>query len=441
MFSKKLLKKVNELPHSPGSYQFIDAGGTVIYVGKAKDLQKRVKSYFQSGLPYGPKTQQLVQNIKDVRHIEVMSEFEALILEAALIRRHDPKYNIVLKDDKSLLYVLFEKEAVLVNGGLVSLTKIVVVRRRDLRKGSMYFGPFPDAKTTKYVLQTIRKAFQFRDCSAIKYTRYQKLNSPCLYGHIGLCQAPCTGAVSSKGYAKDVQKISKILSGETSVFISTTERLMKKAAEKEDFEKAGSYRDLLGKLDFIRNTYKEADEYINNPNLIDDMYARSIAELLSQLPILKQNPVRIECYDISNLSGKDAAGAMTVAINGKLVNRYYRHFKVRIEGKADDYEMLREVFRRRVKRFTEVNWEAPELVVVDGGRGQVSAAVSIFGEIPVIGLAKRNEDILYKVGEKFFKLNLDRNNEGLKLLQRLRDEAHRFSRRYHHRIRLKKMTN
>jgi len=437
--TKQELKiRIQSLPLNPGIYKFLDKKGIVIYVGKAKSLRNRVRSYFQDNLEVGSKTYALVNRISEVDFIEVLSEFEALILEAELIKKLRPKYNISLKDDKSFLYIVIRSEKLLINDRTAGVPRILTARKTDLEEKDVVFGPYPDGSTAKYIVKTIRKIIPFRDCSSSKYARYQKLGRPCLYGHLGLCSAPCTANISLEGYREDIKRVKKLLSGKSAQIVNTLKREMEKAAKKEDFEKAANYRDIVQKFDYIRQSFKTAGKYLENPYLVDDIIAKSLDELVKNITIVKSLPSRIECYDISNISGKEAVGSMVVTTDGRIDKSEYRRFKIKFKTQPNDFEMMSEVLGRRFNN----NWPKPDLIVLDGGKGQVSAGLDSLREkninVPVIGLAKRFETIVYKDDGNFIEVNLSKDNEGLKLLQRLRNEAHRFAQKYHHQLRLRK---
>lgn len=447
-----MLKKAADLPQSSGVYLFKNSKAKIIYVGKAKNLRDRVKSYFSLDFAMGTKTQALVERTSELDFIETQSELEALILEAELIRRHRPKYNISLKDDKSCLYIVISKEKVEVAGKKVSLSKVLTSRKSDLKKSDVVFGPFSEAATAKFVVRAIRKIIPYRDCKRTKFSRQQKLMRPCLYGDLGLCQAPCTGAVSPKEYQKDMSRIKKLLLGESQKVLKALEREMKFLSKRQSFEEAARKRDTIGKFRCITQSFKDVQKYVENPYLVEDLLQKALEDLTEKIFILDKIPRRIECYDISDISGKEATGSMVVAVNGRIVKGKYKKFKIRAEGQPDDFEMLREVIRRRfkeksrkdLKRKAKRGWAKPDLIVVDGGRGQVSAVLSALDEgglkLPVAGLAKKEEVVVFrKDSGDFVELKLDRSNEGLKLLQRLRDESHRFAKSYHHYLRMKKL--
>jgi excinuclease ABC subunit C len=437
----ELSEKVNNLPRTPGIYKFFDLEGEVIYVGKAKDLRSRVRSYFQGNLDPASKTFALVSKISDVSYIEALSELEALILEAELIKQYQPKYNIALKDDKSYLYIVIRNERLTKDGRKMMIPKVLTARKPDIWDKDIVFGPYPDGRTAKYIVKTIRRIFPYRDCSQAKFTSYHKENRPCLYGDIGLCSAPCTDSVSVEDYRRQVERIRRFLSGDSVRIIKSLNREMNSAAKEEKFEKAAEIRDVIKKYDYIRQSFRTANKYIENPYLVEDTINRSLEELTNNIAILHQLPLRIECYDISNISGKEAVGSMVVATDGRIDKSQYRKFKIKLKNEPDDFRMMKEVLFRRLRN----DWPLPDLIVLDGGKGQVSAGAEILekagSDIPVIGLAKRFETIVYLNEGEFTETVLSRDNEGLKLLQRLRDEAHRFAQRYHHELRMRKISS
>ena len=439
MTRNELKEKVKNLPTVPGVYKFKDTSGKIIYVGKAKNLRSRVKSYFMDSLEAGTKTYALVQRINDLEYIEAVSELEALILEAELIKKHYPKYNIAQKDDKSYLYIVIRDDIFEFAGKKVRVPKVITARRTDLDTKDVIFGPYPDGSTARYIVRTIRKVLPFRDCSAGKFNRYKSIGKPCLYGYIGLCAAPCVGRVGIEDYRKQIGRVKKILSGNSDQMLKSLRKEMEKASKSEQYEKAAGLRDVLAKFDYVRQNFRTANKYIENPYLVVDLLAKSLDELVKNVPVLKTFPKRIECYDISNISGKEAVGSMVVATNGRIDKGEYRKFRIRMEAEPNDFGMMREVLERRVKN----DWPTPDLIVLDGGKGQVSAVVGLFEEmgisIPVVGLAKRYETLVYTDGGDFKEISLPKDNEGLKLLMSLRDEAHRFAQKYHHQLRLRKI--
>lgn len=440
----KLLEKVNKLPQNPGVYIYKNNVGTVIYVGKAKSLRDRVGSYFALSLPQGTKTYALVQRIVDLEYIIVQSEFEALILEAELIKKYRPKYNILQKDDKSYLYIIIRNETFEVNGSKIKVPKLITARRTDLLPSDIKYGPYPDGSTAKSILRTVRKIFPFRDCSDTKFNTYKNKGKPCLYGFIGVCSGPCVHNSPEElaEYKKYISSIRKMLSGNSTGIVRKLESQMKKASKSQDYEDATHYRDLLQNFKYIMQQFKSPEAYINNPFLVSDLANESLDELIKLVPGLTIKPIRIECYDISNISGTDAVGSMVVATNGIIDKSQYRKFRIKFKSTPDDFEMMREVLTRRLRRK---EWPFPDLLVVDGGKGQVSTAYEVAKtlneNILIIGLAKKEETIVYFDGHDFQELKYDKTNAGLKLLIRLRDESHRFAQSYHHKLRAKSILN
>ncbi len=441
-------EKISQLPREPGVYLFRNKKGRVIYVGKAKSLKNRVASYFTGNLKLGTKTQALISGVADLEVVQTMSEVEALLLEAELIKRYKPKYNIAHKDDKSRLYIVMRKDMVDISGKKVKLTKIVTVRKTDLKKTDLAFGPYANSSDARTILRIVRKVFPYRDCSLTKFNRYKRIQKPCLYGHLGLCQAPCLNRKNIGEYKKDIRRIKKFLSGGGSKIIKEYEREMKRASKGMDYEKAGYYRDLLKKFAYIRTSFKSTEKYIENPNLLEDLAREALDELVENLEIINSRPRRIECYDISNISGKEAVGSMVVAENGQINKHHYRRFKIKLKDDPDDYHMMREVLSRRLRRVidgegSKSKWQKPDLIILDGGKGQVSIGEKVLKEmglnIPLLGIAKKKETIVYISAGVFKEVNLSHDNDGLKLLINLRDEAHRFAQVYHHYLRLKKI--
>jgi excinuclease ABC subunit C len=260
--------------------------------------------------------------------------------------------------------------------------------------------------------------------------------------------APCLSGADLRRAHKEIVRLKRFLSGRSSGIIKDYEQLMHKASKDKKFELAAYYRDTLRRFECVRTNFKTADQYMENPNLLEDIATRALKELEAGIPLLNTVPIKIECYDISNISGKEAVGALVVSLEGRMQKSHYKRFKIRLEEKPDDVFMMKEVLTRRIKRGLakeekDSSWSLPDLIVLDGGKGQVSAGLEVLdslgAEVPLIGLAKRKETIVYKADGEFKEINLLENNEGLKLLIRLRDEAHRFAQSYHHRLRLKKI--
>lgn len=380
-------------------------------MGKAKSLRQRVRSYFQPPVKLGPKTAALVAQIRSIEHIEVMSEIEALLLESKLIKRFKPDYNIVAKDDRSPFYIHITKE---------QFPRPIINHEPQ----GAIVGPLLTGYTAKRILHNLRRIAPF--CTATR-----KVSRGCLYSHLGLCN-PCPNDPSTNPleYKKNIIRLKKLLKGEFKRVRSSLEAEMYLASKSQDFEKAGQIRDNLKNLEWILVQPVQPEEYLVNPNLVADNQQASILQLQQALN-LKNHLARIEMYDIANLSGTAATAAMTVAIEGEINSKNYRHFTIRTKATPDDVAMMKEVLTRRLKR---TDWPMPDLIILDGGKSQLSI-INHQSSIPIVALAKKEEIITLRLAQGFAELKLDRRNTGLMLLQRLRDEAHRFSRRLHHKHR------
>lgn len=423
--NERVREQVSALPDKPGVYLYRDGEKKVIYVGKAINLKNRVRSYFQSTEKLGPKTEALVASIDAMEYIEVESEFEALLLEAELIKRYKPRYNIVLKDDKSYLYIKITTNE--------EIPRISTARRENL-EGVTYFGPFPSAATAKNVLKTIRKIFPYRSCKTLPKT-------PCLFYHIKLCPAPCAQYVSADHYRNMIDQIILFLEGKRKVIERDIEKQITSAADELRFEDAARLKKQYDDLRYITQSFRRPEDYIENPNLKEDERLKTLEELRDALKehlLLPTVPQRIECYDISNTQGKQAVGAMVVFANAEPDKREYRKFKIRTKDTPDDFSMMREVLKRRFNN----EWALPDLIVIDGGKGQLQIAHDVLNEIglnlPVISLAKRLEEIFVKVENEFVSIQLPRRSPALRMLQYIRDEAHRFGITFHRTLRAKK---
>lgn len=404
-----LKEKIKKLPLSAGVYIMKSNKGEVLYVGKASSLRKRVSSYFTSGRSL--KTEILVDQIADIDFIECESGAQALILEASLIKEKMPKYNISLRDDKTYPYVEITKE---------KFPRLRISRPKEKPK-SLLFGPYPKSGLLRPALKMIRRIFPYCSCK-----RWPK--TACLYYHLNLCPAPCIGAVSESGYKENIKGICKILKGERKELIGGLERKMKRLAQQKKFEEAGTLRD---KILAIQNLYAGRG---------------TMHELLSLKEILALStvPLAIEAIDISSLSGGAATGSVVVFRSGTADKNSYRRYRIREVESRDDYAMIAEVVRRRYLRLLKEKKKLPDLVIIDGGKGHVQTAKKELDKlkisVPVIGIAKRNEEIWFPKGAgKKEKLVISKDDICLHLIQRIRDEAHRFAHKYHLLRRKKKL--
>ncbi len=512
-------------PNSPGCYLFKDSSAKIIYIGKAKDLKKRVSSYFSKKV-HDVKTKALVEKISSADFIVTGTEVEALILESNLIKKHKPKYNIDLKDSKKYAYITLTKE---------EYPRLMILRDTRLQspeKGEL-FGPFVSGEARDMILEFLRRTFHVRTCKKMP-------KKSCLRYHIGLCLAPCESRISKEDYLKDIGSVRLILKGKTKELSTRLEKEMKSAAQKNDFEKALFLRDQISSLEYLsekqnmqrqkeydediigysiregkvylmlfkiyKGTLEGREEYVFEdysgflsqfvtqyysdgkvpkeiilPEEIDPSIAGFLSErrgsavrivvpkagekkqllelvlkniesvffagekdMLELKKLLKLDtlPDTIECFDISHLSGTMTVASMVRFKGGIPDKQNYRRFRIRTVEGIDDFSSIAEVVRRRYQRLISEKKDFPDLIIIDGGKGQLSSAVSELSKlgirIPVISIAKRFEEIHFP-GLRF-PIRPDRRSDALKLIQRIRDEAHRFAITYHKLLRRKKLT-
>jgi excinuclease ABC subunit C len=532
--------KLSRLPDRPGVYLYRDAKAQVIYVGKAASLKSRVRSYFQDSRAPDPKTDALVRQIADLEYIVTDNELEAMMLEANLVRKHRPRYNIILRDDKHYPFLRLTTDEEFPR---------LLVARRVRNDGSTYFGPFYPATAMRETLRLTRQLFPLRTCSI---TIDGRLERPCIQYAIHRCNAPCTGWETQEGYAQTVRDVRRFLEGKDDDLARRLTDEMENAAGEEKFERAAVLRDQIQSLNKVRERQKiisteEVDQdvigvvrqgadacvelfFVRKGRLVgqeafffDKVSGWSDGEILSAFvrqfygkavgpapelllseaipetelvtewlsglagrrvtltapqrgqrrefvamaeanaAIALQNhllsrddrqqyvleelrralslpsaPNRIEGYDISNIQGTEQVGSMVVWENGDLKKDDYKRFRIRTVAGADDFASLREVLSRRFAKALEQGSVLPDLVLIDGGRGQLNVGLSVLQDLgldwlPVIGLAKQQEEVY--VGESPQPLALDPTSPALHTLQRIRDEAHRFAITYHKKLR------
>jgi excinuclease ABC subunit C len=416
--SKLIENRLQQLPATPGVYFHKDKQGRVIYVGKAAVLKNRVRQYFQKSRSRDPKTEALVKDIADVDWIETETELDALFLESELIKRYKPRYNIELRDDKSQLFVRIN---------LRSTYPHVSYTRRPLDDGATYLGPYYNGGALKRALKYLRRIYP--------YSTHTTLPSrACLLHHLGLCPGVEEGKISEADYKHNLKKLIQYLKGQRIQLIAAAERDMKRAAQSQDFETAATLRNQLIALKTLRQQVVFGDREFMD--ISKDQGLSGLQELLD----LKGIPKRIEGYDISHMSGTDTVASMAVFTNGLPDKAQYRKFKMRVPGN-DDFAHMREVIERRFSG-RHLDWPPPDLLLIDGGKGQVSAVGSILRAkqipIPFVGLAKRQETIIIPSAlggpssqTEFQTVQLDKSSHVVKLLQRIRDESHRFAVSYH----------
>jgi len=423
-----LKAKLSELPTLPGVYFFYNKSGDIIYIGKASILKRRVNSYFQKE-HQDLKTPLLVSNIYSVEWIVASSEIEALFLEAEYIKRHKPIYNVELKDDKNFIYIkvtIYE-----------DFPKVTLVRRPSDDK-ARYFGPFVAGYQVRQALRYLRRIFPYYSKPAGSYQ--SKLDY-----QIGVLPAP---DISKQEYKSNIRKLMLVFSGKSEYLVKSLGKEMKKQAKNKEYESAAMLRNQFLALQGLSTKIVFGKE-----ETFDISLDKAMTELTQTIG-LRSIPKRIECYDISNFAGGDAVSSMVVFTSGIPDQKQYRHFKMQTPG-PNDFAMMRETLLRR---FSSRNlaWQRPDLIIVDGGKGQLSTALAALEEldiaIPTVGLAKRYETIIQKSSTRpspklsdtnsheleYLNFNFDDNLPVLHLVQRIRDEAHRFAVSYHTVVRKKR---
>ncbi|SRR6056297_591718 len=426
----KTIKKLN-IPSSPGCYFFYNEKGEIIYIGKAANLKSRVLSYWQKSATHTPAKHSMLKKITKIDWTETDSEIEALLLESNLIKKHQPKYNIVMRDDKRFAYIKISTEE--------EFPRLFMTRQ--LGQSGRYFGPFTSVEAIKQTLKTIRQIWPYRSCRTMP-------GRSCLYYKINKCPAPCEGRISAGEYKKIIRQITLFLDGkrkkveeEIKKEMKTLEKKLKqttKEKEKEDIEKKIS--DLNYKLINLRKVLAHSQVLS-----LKDKYAGDVVELAKVLG-LAQIPEKIEGYDISNIFGQVAVGAMVVFRQGEPEKNEYRKFKIKTgQGQANDVGMLKEVLERRFRN----NWPLPDLIIIDGGKSQLNVGLKILENnnlnIPIIAVSKGEGLRSSQAPDKIFfpgqtrPLELPLNSPALHIIKRVRDEAHRFAISYHRNLKNKKL--
>lgn len=410
---KRLLEeKLAQLPDRPGVYLFKDDHGTVLYVGKAASLRKRVFSYFSPSRPLSGKICRLVQQTEDLEWIGTGSEAEALLFEASLIKEKSPRYNVMFRDDKSypVLKVTVEEKF-----------PRLFIGRGTHEPGVKTIGPFANATLLKQAFSAIRRIIPFRTCRTLP-------QHACLDYHLKLCPAPCEGKISQAAYQENLSQVFRLMEGKKKEVLQELGKKMQAAAAERRYEEAARFRDQIAGLSQLAVRPRQF------------IPSEALADLMSVLR-LPRLPRRIEAFDVSNIYGREAVGSMVTFVDGKPWKDGYRRFKIKTVPGIDDYAMMKEILRRRFKKdFSErglTPFGFPDLVVIDGGKGHLNSALEVLKELkldlPAIGIAKEFEEI-FLPGHRG-PVVLPPQSKALQLIQRLRDEAHRFAIGYHRLLR------
>jgi excinuclease ABC subunit C len=424
-------EKVKSFPTSPGIYLMKDAQGRVIYIGKAKNLRARASSYFHKTAAQDRRICDWIEEVAEIDHLAADSEVDALLLEARLIKDIQPKYNVELKDDKTFPYLQITT--------CEDFPRVNFTREpRD--SGVKLYGPFPRAKSLRGAIQVLQRIFKFRTCSLDIEEEDQRWRwfRPCLLASINQCTAPCNLRIDRETYRRDIHRLRLFLDGKKDVVLREMEEEMRDASKALQFEKAARLRDEIKAL--------------QNLNLRGDLAKHAQPEVfyvdptkglkgLKRVLGLESLPRTIDGVDIAHLGGTETVGSLVTFVDGLPFKPGYRRYRIKSVAGVDDFASIREVITRRVQVLQERDEPFPDILLIDGGKGQLSAAMEVFdvlGIVPptVISLAKREEEIF--VPGRSDPIVLRRRSFALRLLQYVRDEAHRFAQHYHHMLRTRK---
>ena len=433
--------KISSLPRTPGVYAF-KSTGKILYVGKARNIKERVKNHFQQP---SYKDKFFIEKIQKIGYLKTESEIEALILEANLIKKHQPRFNTMWRDDKNYFFVAITQE----NFPRVFITHqpLIELKIKNLKLKIKYIGPFVDGRALKQTLTILRKIFPFRTCNTPGGGLPKK---PCLWYQLGRCPAPCIlnsktstqipnlKSKSKKEYQRNIGNLIKIFQGKKTNVLYGLKKEMQSLSRSQDFERAAKVRDQINSLENILQNAQIFQDFLERKTRI----WKEIETRLKQVLGTKKSIKRIEGYDISNIQGVEATGAMVVFEKGLPKKQDYRKFKIKIAGKPDDIAMIKEMLFRR---FNHLEWQFPDLILVDGGKAQLNAVIKAQGtrnkgqrkkDIKVVALAKRKNELYLENKERPLSLeNLPQDIANLFL--RIRDEAHRFAISYHKLLRSK----
>ncbi len=423
-------QKVRSFPRTPGVYIMKDAAARVIYVGKAKDLRSRAGSYFLKAAAQEQRTALLVKDIHDIEYIQAESEIDALLLEARLIKDILPKYNKDLRDDKTFPYIEITTRDEFPR---------VYVTREPRSRGTKLYGPFPSSGDLHAAISVLQKIFKFRTCALDIHESQDRWQwyRPCLLASINQCTAPCNRRISKEDYRKSIRRLMSFLEGNKKTLIAEMRRDMAVAAKSLGYEEAAELRD---EIDLLESLDRRGDLDIHaQPEAFHVDPQKGLVGLQKVLH-LKERPRTIEGIDIAQLGGHDTVASVVKFIDGYPFKPGYRRFKIRMTEGVDDVGSIHEVVARRFHRLDAEEETFPDILLIDGGRGQLNSALSAFKSLQiepptVLALAKREEEIYAPGLEE--PLRLSRHSYALRLLQYVRDEAHRFAQHYHHILRKK----
>ena len=433
--------KISSLPRTPGVYAF-KSTGKILYVGKARNIKERVKNHFQQP---SYKDKFFIEKIQKIGYLKTESEIEALILEANLIKKHQPRFNTMWRDDKNYFFVAITKEDF--PRVFITHQPLIELKIKNLKLKIKYIGPFVDGRALKQTLTILRKIFPFRTCNTPGGGLPKK---PCLWYQLGRCPAPCIlnsktstqipnlKSKSKKEYQRNIGNLIKIFQGKKTNVLNILKKEMQSLSRSQDFERAAKVRDQINSLENILQNAQIFQDFLERKTRI----WKEIETRLKQVLGTKKSIKRIEGYDISNIQGVEATGAMVVFEKGLPKKQDYRKFKIKIAGKPDDIAMIKEMLFRR---FNHLEWQFPDLILVDGGKAQLNAVIKAQGtrnkgqgkkDMRVVALAKRKNELYLENKERPLSLeNLPQDIANLFL--RIRDEAHRFAISYHKLLRSK----
>ncbi len=430
-----LRETIRRFPKSPGVYLMKDARGRVLYVGKAKDLRARVSSYFQESADLlgtrGPEIARMASEVTDVDFLDMDTEVDALLQENRLIKDIQPPYNERLRDDKSFPYL-----EITTGDDFPG----VFVTRKPRLKGSKLYGPFTNVASLRDAVNALQKVFKYRTCELDirDGDESRRFFRPCLLHAIKQCTAPCADLISKADYKRDVDRLKKFLASKRSVVLRQMKKEMETASKAQNFEEAARVRDRIKAIESL-GLSGNVDEHVQ-PEVFYIDPQRGL-EKLAELLEMEHVPRSIEGIDIANLQGNESVGALVCFIDGRPFKGGYKRFRIKTVEGIDDYAMIREVIQRRYRYAADGEELYPDIILIDGGLGQLHAGMDAFADMNVrppmvISLAKREEEIYIQARSK--PVRLARNNAALRLLQHVRDEAHRFAQHYHHILRRKR---